>query len=84
MQGMERAYNFHKLVGCANILNHLAAIKYGENGLKFNRQQNKQKNIWAALHLVSDGQSPTNLGDYFQILTNVDIVGALKDGMKEA
>jgi hypothetical protein len=36
IQGMERAYDFHELVNCANTLNHLAAIEYGDNGLKFN------------------------------------------------
>jgi hypothetical protein len=35
MQGIERAYDFHKLVNCANILNHLTAIEYGNNGLRF-------------------------------------------------
>ena len=40
---MEHAYDFHKLVGCANTLNHLAGIEYGENGLKFNRQHNSKK-----------------------------------------
>ena len=29
MQGMERAYDFQELVGCANTVNHLAAIEYG-------------------------------------------------------
>jgi hypothetical protein len=36
IQGMERAYDFHELVNCANMLNHLAAIEYGDNSLKFN------------------------------------------------
>ena len=41
MQGMERLYDFHKLIGCANTVNHLAAIEFGENGLKFDRVHNK-------------------------------------------
>jgi hypothetical protein len=32
MQEMEREYDFHELVGCANTLNHLSTIKYGDNG----------------------------------------------------
>jgi hypothetical protein len=32
---MERVYDFHELVGCANTLNHLSAIEYGDNGLQF-------------------------------------------------
>jgi hypothetical protein len=35
MQGMERAYNFHELINCANALNQLSAVEYGENGLQF-------------------------------------------------
>jgi hypothetical protein len=33
MCGMERAYDFHELMNCANTLNHLAAIEYFDNGL---------------------------------------------------
>jgi hypothetical protein len=40
---MERAYDFHELVSCANILNHLSVIKYGDNSLQFGRVHIKQK-----------------------------------------
>jgi hypothetical protein len=43
MQGLECAYDFHELVGCTNILNHLFAIEYGDNGLQFGRVHNKLK-----------------------------------------
>jgi hypothetical protein len=33
MVGMERAYNFHELIRCANTFNQLAAVEYGTNGL---------------------------------------------------
>jgi hypothetical protein len=48
--GMERAYNFHELINCANALNQLSAMEYGKNGLQFGRAQNKQKNVWVDLH----------------------------------
>lgn len=49
MNGMERAYDFHELVSCANTLNHLSQIEYGENGMKFGRTHNKMNNIWAKM-----------------------------------
>jgi hypothetical protein len=56
---MERAYDFHELLGCANTINHLAGIEYGDNRLKFNRQHNKQKNIWGTLHPLAKGNLPS-------------------------
>ena len=29
---MEKAYDFHELVSCANTMNHLLQIEYGGNG----------------------------------------------------
>ena len=84
MQGMERAYDFQELVGCANTVNQLAAIEYGENGLRFDRAHNKQQNIWADLHPLEAGQAPVDLGDYSSLTTNEDIVLALKEGFKAA
>jgi len=40
MLGMECAYDFSELVNCANTFNHVAVIKYGENGLQFGRMHN--------------------------------------------
>ena len=45
MVGMERIYDFHELIKCANILNHLVAEEYGTNGFHFGRQYNEQSNI---------------------------------------
>ena len=84
MQGMERAYDFKELVGCANTVNQLAAIKYGQNGLQFPRAHNKQQNIWAELHPLEDGQAPADLGDYSTLATDEDFVAALKEGLKAA
>ena len=84
MQGMERTYDFHKLLECANTLNHLAGIEYMDNGMQFNRQYNKQKNIWATLHPLLDSQPLPNLVDYSKIQENSDIILALKEGLKEA
>ena len=47
MLGMERAYDFHELVGCANSVDH---IEYGGNGMKFAKAYNKMNNILAKLH----------------------------------
>jgi hypothetical protein len=33
MVGMECVYDFFEVVNCANTLNHVAIIEYGENGL---------------------------------------------------
>jgi hypothetical protein len=84
MQGMERAYDFHELLGCANTINYLARIEYRDNGLKFNRQHNKQKNIWGTLHPLVEGQPPVDLDDYSNICTDNDLVLALKQGLREA
>ena len=84
MQGMERAYDFQELVGCANTVNHLAAIEYGSNGLQFGRAHNKQKNMWTDLHPLERGQAPANLGDYSALATDEDFVAALKEGLKAA
>ena len=84
MQGMERAYDFQELVGCANTVNQLAAIEYGPNGLQFGRAHNKQQNIWADLHPLERGQSPADLGDYSELAKEEDLVVALKEGLKAA
>lgn len=42
---MERAYDFHKLLNTANIVNRLSAIKYGSNGLSFKKVHNKTENV---------------------------------------
>jgi len=84
MQGMERAYDFQELVGCANTVNHLVAIEYGPNGLQFGRAHNKQCNIWANLHPLKHEQSLADLGDYSALNTDEDFVSALKEGLKAA
>jgi hypothetical protein len=84
MQGMERAYNFHELINCANALNQLSVVEYGENGLQFGRAHNKQKNVWADLHPLQEGEDIANLVDFSGLATDEDIVGALKEGFNEA
>jgi hypothetical protein len=42
---MERAYNFHELINCANAVNQLSAVEYGKNRLQFGQAHNKQKNV---------------------------------------
>ena len=81
---MERAYDFHELLECTNTLNQLAKIEYGENGLKFNRQHNKQKNIWAGLHPLGDSEVEADLSDYSKLKEDSNIQQALKEGFKEA
>ena len=84
MQGMERAYDFQELVGCANTVNQLVAIEYAENGLRFDRAHNKQRNIWADLHPLEAGEAPANLANFSSLSTNEDIIVALREGLKEA
>jgi hypothetical protein len=84
MQGMERAYNFHELINCANALNQLSAVEYGENGLQFGQAHNKQKNVWVDLYPLQEGEDIANLVDFSGLATNEDIIGALKEGFKEA
>lgn len=43
MIGNEHAYDFQELMKCANTLNHLSAIEYGENGLKFGKNITNKK-----------------------------------------
>jgi hypothetical protein len=84
MQGMERAYDFHELVNCANTLNQLTAIEYGDNGLQFARVHNKQQNIWYELRPLPEGQEKSNLADYSELTIDDEIILALKEGLKEA
>jgi hypothetical protein len=84
MVGMERAYDFHELVRCANTLNQLAKVEYGSDGLKFARVHNKQANVWADLHPLAVEEFPANLGDYSLVSTDESIVEALKEGLQEA
>jgi hypothetical protein len=65
---MERAYDFSKLVNCANTLNHLAAIEYRNNGMKY---------VWTDLHPLLEGQKAADLYDFFNILTNKDVIVVL-------
>lgn len=84
MQGMERSYDFHELLGCANTVNHLAAIEYGENGLRFDRVHNKQRNIWAKLHPLGEGERAADLNDYSGLECDDAVVICLKEGLKSA
>lgn len=62
----------------------MSAIEYAGNGLKFNKQHNKMENIWAKLHPLKADETPCDLGDYLEIPTNVEVVLALKEGLKRA
>ena len=77
---MERAYDFHELLNCANMLNQLSTIEYGINGLKFGQTHNKMENIWSKLHPLGENEVPTNLGDYSSIENNDMLVMTLKEG----
>ena len=81
---MERAYDFHELVGCANTVNQLAAIEYGHNGLQFDRAHNKQCNVWSDLHPLQPGEEEADLSDYIALGSDEDFVTALKEGLKAA
>jgi hypothetical protein len=80
----ERAYNFHKLINCANFLIQLLVVEYGKNGLKFDGLHNKMKNIWEELYPLIRDEVIANLPNYSGIQTNEDIVGVLKQSLKEA
>jgi len=84
MNSHERAYDFHKLLYTANTLNHMSAIEYGQNGLAFKKQHNKMDNVWEALHPLQPDELRCNWGDYSLIPDNDSIVGALREGLKEA
>jgi len=84
MVGMERAYNFHKLVVCANTVNHLSQIEYGGNGIKFGQAHNKMNNIWGKMHELRDNEVPPNLANYTVVATDELVIEALKEGLKDA
>lgn len=84
MVGLEIAYDFHELVNCANTLNHLSSIEYGENGLKFGRVHNKMTNIWAEINSLEEGETLCDLGDYSSMSSDIMIIEALKEGLVEA
>ncbi len=60
---MECVYDFFEVVNCANTLNHVAIIEYGENGLQFDRVHNKVESVWATLHPLQEGESIVNLNN---------------------
>lgn len=41
------------------------------------------ENIWSSLHPFQEGESDANLADYSLIATDMDIIAALKEGLKE-
>jgi hypothetical protein len=84
MNGLERAYDFHELVNTANTLNHISAVEYGKNGLKFKKQHRKMETVWESLHPLQPGETRCNLGDYSLISSNGEVVAALQEGFKEA
>jgi hypothetical protein len=61
MVGTGCAYDFLKLMSCANILYHLVVIEHGENGLQFGQVHNKIEKEWVNLHPLQEGESITNL-----------------------
>lgn len=71
-------------MNCANTLNHLSSIEYGENGLQFGRVHNKMTNIWAEINSLQEGETLCDLADYSSVSTNVMIIEALKEGLVEA
>jgi hypothetical protein len=79
MVGMECAYDFFKLVNCANTLNHVDAIEYGENGFKFGKVHNKMENVWVALHTLLEGESIANLAYNNLVLLDDDVIQTLID-----
>jgi len=75
MVGMEHACDFFELVNCANILNHIATIDYGENGFEFGQIHNKMEIVWVdKLHPLQEGESIANPIDYSLIRSNEDIL----------
>jgi len=84
MVGLERSYDFHELLGCANTVNHLSQIEYGGNGIKFGRAHNKMNNIWGKLHPLQPDEVEPDLGDYTAVSTNDHVISALKEGLKDA
>ena len=50
MVGLEKAYNFHEIVSTINIVNQLACLEYGEDGIKFGRTHGKVKKTWVDMH----------------------------------
>jgi len=82
MVGIERAYDFLKLINCTNTLNHVHAIDYGGNGFKFGKVHNKMENVWVALHPLQEGESIANLAYYNLIMLDDDVIQALIDRFK--
>jgi hypothetical protein len=83
MVGLERAYDFHEVVGTAHTLNHLSSIEYAENGLQFGRAHKKMENIWHKLHPLQEGETAAHLGNYGGIQMEAEVIATLKDGLRE-
>ena len=57
--GLKHAYDFHNIMNTTNTLNHLVRIECGTNGLKLNIVHIKMESVWAGLHPLAIGESPT-------------------------
>ncbi len=63
---------------CANSLNPIASIEYGENGLQFGQIYNKMENVWVNLHHLQKGEYIVNLVGYYNLVnSNEDVILAL-------
>ncbi|KAL2650038.1 hypothetical protein R1flu_018166 [Riccia fluitans] len=84
MRRYERNYDFGDLVDCANNLDHLAALEYGEEAVKLSKAHLKQRTLWARLHPLPLGHAKPDLFDFARLATNDQITKALKVGLQQA
>lgn len=63
---------------CANSLNPIVSIEYGENGLQFGQIYNKMENVWVNLHHLQKGEYIVNLVGYYNLVnSNEEVILAL-------
>ncbi|KAL2645138.1 hypothetical protein R1flu_012725 [Riccia fluitans] len=84
MREYERNYDFEDLLDCANGLNRLAVLEYGEEVVKLSKAHVKQRPLWAELHPLPPGHAKADLSDFARLAIDYQITKALKVGLQQA
>ena len=81
MKGHERSYDLAELVECATNLNRLGAMEVSQGLVGAGKSHKKHSMIWMTkLHPLQEGVLAPSQADYTRIVTDAEVVVALKEG----
>ncbi|KAL2644062.1 hypothetical protein R1flu_011649 [Riccia fluitans] len=84
MREYEGNYDFGDLLDCVSGLNRLAVLENGEDVVKLSKAHVKHRPLWAKLHPLPPGHAKADLSDFARLVTDDQIIEALKVGLQEA